>query len=251
MSRGPRSLIPGPRLCGNDRLCCSTGRVAAQTGTNLVQNRAKPDLLLSVRSRSPRRPRGSDHGALVDRPAGEAGYVRLKRRHQVSSACRGRALWSGTIQPDWLSAQWSLSSSRAIPMRGQNAPPGLSAQRRQSVVGLSRRIRRPRLEAHSCRCVHRRSCRRRRAAAAAAVALKDGRYICKWQLPARIPPRRHRLLQELPTGFSSQGNVCVGRIVPWGSSRRQYLRQEQTGLPNRPTRAGGTAARTARTGATH
>jgi hypothetical protein len=89
----------------------SSERVAAQTGTNLVQNRAKPDLLLNVQGGQPLATpasRGATTAHWSIEPA-EAGFVRLRN---VGTGfhlhAEGGRLQATAIQPDWLSAQWSL-----------------------------------------------------------------------------------------------------------------------------------------------
>jgi hypothetical protein len=107
-------LLTGLFLAASTVMFAASEHAAAQTGTNIVQNREKPELLLNVQGGQPlaaSAARGETTAHWLIERTGEGDFVRLTN---VGTGfllhAEGGRLQVGTAQPDWLSAQWTLES---------------------------------------------------------------------------------------------------------------------------------------------
>jgi hypothetical protein len=211
----------------------SAERVEAQTGTNLVQNRARTDLLLNVQGGQPLATpasRGATTAHWSIEPAGEAGFVRLRN---VGTGfhlhAEGGRLQAGAIQPDWSSAQWSLeyvdgNTDVRIKNRasggylhntdgplvvGPAAPDSLGLVWKLIPVGAQAQGVVPSPPRGGC---------------SGRWLWRDGRYVCLRSCPPGyhhvgnvchktcppgFHPKGHMCVKHCPPGFHPVGNVCV------------------------------------------
>ena len=196
----------------------STEPVAAQTGANLVQNRAKPDLLLNVQGGQPlatpaSRAATTAHWSIE--PAGEAGYVRLRN---VGTGfhlhAEGGRLQAGAIQPDWLSAQWSLEyvesntdariKNRATGgyLHNADGPLVVGPAAADSPASVWKLIPVGARAQEVLPAPPRGGCSGR-------WHWKDGRYVCMRSCPPGYHPVGTVCYKNCPPGFHPKGNACV------------------------------------------
>ena len=199
-------------------------QAAAHIGTNLVQNRARPDLLLNVQGGQPLATpasRGATTAHWSIEPTGEGDFVRLRNVGTgFQLHAEGGQLQAGAAPPEWLSAQWSLEyvegntdariKNRATGgyLHNDDGPLAVGPASPQSAgsvwklipVGARAGEVIPPPPGSGC---------------SGKWLWRNGRYVCMRTCPQGFHPVGSTCVKNCPQGFYPKGNVCV-KICPPG-----------------------------------
>ena len=217
------TLLRGALLAAATIILAAGEPAAAQTGINIVQNRAKPELLLNVQGGQPLATpaaRGATTAHWSIERTGDGDFVLLRN---VGTGfhlhAEGGRLQAGTAQPDWLSAHWTLEYVENIPdprlknratggyLHNQDGPlvvgpaPAQWMSSLWKIISAGARAEEVIPPPPSGRCNGK-------------WMWSNGKHVCVRNCPSGTHPVGSLCMKNCPPGFHPKGNACVKGCPP-------------------------------------